>query len=687
MLKRLWQKAWVHRWGIPAIIFLVAFLPRILHPVSQTPVWGDRAFHFSHAVLEQSWEETYTRYHPGVTLMWLSGTTLQIFSQQHGNLTGAQLLGDDFTRPGILSNSVQAAVLPLAAVIALCIGFMYRLLSRLVDKRIALTAVCLLALNPFHIAYSQVVHVDGLLSMFMLFSALFLLNYAFSGRRSDWVWSGIFAGLSFLTKTPSLFLIPYAGLILGLTKMGFFRGKWEKRPKQLLLSFFQIIPLLLVWTTIAAAIFFILWPAMWVKAGDVLTVMVQRIVFHTSNTHRNPVFFNGISSHEDPGSPFYLATLAWKTTLITLPAILFGFLFGFLRFRSRNGRILWVFLLYALFFIMQMSIGKFKQIAYILPAVPPLDIAAAFGLVWVARGIGRWRPQWSWLPIPLLATVLVIQAGITLNYYPYFGTHYNTLMGGIQTAQHMLPLQEQGEGLDVAGKFLSSLPHGQGTTAVLHPRSAPVFRREFTGFTSTQLLSWATYRVYYVNQLMRGLGDEEWHDMWQADQKNEPLWTFSVNGVPYVWVYGRPPEKPAASGPEQKMNYRLGEHITLKLARLSNTTVAPGDLLTVVLIWGTDAAINESYTVFTHLLTSDQTLAAQQDNIPLYGVRPTTTWLVDEDMEDVYRLKLDNNLPPGEYELSVGMYHTETIERLPVYDESDTLVPEARVKLGVIRVE
>ena len=47
---------------------------------------------------------------------------------------------------------------------------------------------------------------------------------------------------------------------------------------------------------------------------------------------------------------------------------------------------------------------------------------------------------------------------------------------------------------------------------------------------------------------------------------------------------------------------------------------------------------------------------------------------------------MSTSLLPGEYELSAGMYDTETIERLPVYDPAGNLVPEARVVLGTIRV-
>jgi hypothetical protein len=62
------------------------------------------------------------------------------------------------------------------------------------------------------------------------------------------------------------------------------------------------------------------------------------------------------------------------------------------------------------------------------------------------------------------------------------------------------------------------------------------------------------------------------------------------------------------------------------------------------------------------------------------------TWLAGEEMEDVYGLQIGADVPPGDYELSVGMYNTETIERLPVYEASGNVVPEARISLGTIRV-
>ena len=203
LLDSLSDAVWLRRWGIPLAIFLLAFLVRSIEPISRPLVWGDRAFHFSNAVLSQDWATTFQRYHPGVTVMWLSGIGLQLFSYAEGGLTADQLLGVAPTRPGTLTDSVSAAIIPLALVIAACIVLTYVLLRRLAGTRIALVTALLIALDPFHITYSKVIHPDGLLTTFMFVTALFLLLYLQHGQRRYLFFSGIFAGLSFLTKSPS----------------------------------------------------------------------------------------------------------------------------------------------------------------------------------------------------------------------------------------------------------------------------------------------------------------------------------------------------------------------------------------------------------------------------------------------------------------------------------------------------
>jgi hypothetical protein len=146
------------------------------------------------------------------------------------------------------------------------------------------------------------------------------------------------------------------------------------------------------------------------------------------------------------------------------------------------------------------------------------------------------------------------------------------------------------------------------------------------------------------------------------------LWSVAFDGIPYVWVYGAPPEQPAAGGPEVQVDYRVGDHIWLTEYRLSSERLSPGDTLTVVLFWHSDGQVKENYTVFCHLLSASSELVAQHDGRPVLGIRPVPSWRAGEVMLDSHPLALSAELAPGEYELSVGMYDLETLERAPAYD-------------------
>jgi hypothetical protein len=678
-------------WAVAVLIFLLAFLPRAMYPVSWPMQWYSRAVRFGDALLAQDWAETYQRYHPGVITMWLSGIGLKLFAWQQG-LSSDQLLGIAPTKPGTLNDAVAAGVVPLAFVIALCIALTYPLLLRIVGRKVAFAGSCLLALDPFHITYSKVLHVDGLLATFMLVSVLFLLSYLHRARRLDLILSGVLAGLAFLSKSPSLFLVPYAALAAGMYGLlpfgpGARAGAGRQGGVRRL---WVLVRVLLAWGGIAAVVFVVLWPAMWVEPFAVLRRIGARIIFHVETTHRNPVFFDGQVTLDDPGLSFYLATMAWKTTLLTLPMVCVALVFALLRFRrGGHGRVVGLLVLYVIFFTVQMGLSARKELPYLLPVFPALDVVAAFGLVQCVEAIGRlrWLQKRGWLPTAFVALALALQAGVVLPHHPYYGTHHNILLGGSPVAQRILPLQDQGEGLDLAARYLNTLPRAQRASAGLHRRSAAIFRRNFVGLTSIVNDPQANYRVYYVNQVMRRLGGEEWETTWQADRQAIPLWSVAFDGVTYVWIYGAPPGEPAPGGLDYEVGHRLGEHIQLKRVRLSAETLAPGDVLTVVPIWVSDGAVERSYKVFCHLLSPSGELVGQRDGLPLHGVRPTPSWRAGEVVEDSYEILLDGDLAPGEYELSVGMYDAETMERLAVYDTTGKRLPDARITVGSLRVE
>ena len=79
--------------------------------------------------------------------------------------------------------------------------------------------------------------------------------------------------------------------------------------------------------------------------------------------------------------------------------------------------------------------------------------------------------------------------------------------------------------------------------------------------------------------------------------------------------------------------------------------------------------IADSYTVFVHLLDgspegAEAPLKTQHDGIPCDATEPTWRWQLGEYILDEHTLAVPPKLPAGEYLLGVGLYDSNTLERL-----------------------
>lgn len=93
--------------------------------------------------------------------------------------------------------------------------------------------------------------------------------------------------------------------------------------------------------------------------------------------------------------------------------------------------------------------------------------------------------------------------------------------------------------------------------------------------------------------------------------------------------------------------------------RLWFIAVAPakvGEALSLVLYWEGVTPVSESYTVFTHLVSSDGQMVAQQDNLPVQGLAPTSTWTPGTLIRDPYQLAVPPTVAAGTYQVQVGFY-------------------------------
>lgn len=107
--------------------------------------------------------------------------------------------------------------------------------------------------------------------------------------------------------------------------------------------------------------------------------------------------------------------------------------------------------------------------------------------------------------------------------------------------------------------------------------------------------------------------------------------------------------------------------------------------LEVTLFWRAPAAMARDYTVFVHLLDVDGQIVAQHDGQPAWQLPiPTGTWQPGETLRDRHTIILPANVPPGEYQLRVGVYFWQTMERLPVL-ENDATTGDS-VVLGMVQL-
>ena len=116
----------------------------------------------------------------------------------------------------------------------------------------------------------------------------------------------------------------------------------------------------------------------------------------------------------------------------------------------------------------------------------------------------------------------------------------------------------------------------------------------------------------------------------------------------------------------------------------------PGQSIHILLTWRALAPIENSATVFVHLLDAGNGLWAGQDYTPLGGAFPTLLWfpkwLEGQTVVDPYTITVPPDAPPGDYYLDVGLYGLRTIQRVPAFDRQGNLAGD-RLVLGGVEVK
>ncbi len=526
-----------------ALLVIAVFLPRLTSLGTMLTVdeglWRGRGEQFIKSFASGHFNKTLVAGQPGVTTAWLAGLSL----------------------PWRSLASAQAAIAVTCGALILLITYS---LSRLWGFWWGMASGFLLALDPFLLAHSRLVHTDALFALFYLASLLWLLLalepawQAGLPSRRHIVISGILGGLALLTKIFTTILIPTVTCI-------FLLAAWRSR-KHLGETFRSGI----IWLVAVVLTTLALWPALWTAPDQVAQYLTGRATLHVAE---------GTHVGETTATWWYygresIFRLSAITTLLLIPAAIAAF-----KSRDRMWRTALILLISGIAFAIVLSFSSEKSDRYILISLLTLDLFAVMGLrkinEWVsylqsersrpnsgdlARGAGL--PSYSpaqagrttqenrsqdlgrleasdgarkttgWVAPTIAITLLAIGAA---RIHPYYLAHHNALY----------PVEERhklgwGEGLEQAAQWIKK----QGYTGKIASYYAGVMKYWYPGpvdplnhIDGTS----ARYIVLYRSMFERGPGhvDTEIVAEYLDNASRQPAHIISINNLPYVWIFER----------------------------------------------------------------------------------------------------------------------------------------------------
>lgn len=699
-------------------LFLIALVSRLLalnvFVTADERRWVGRSVKFFMALLERNWAGTLQRGHPGVTTMWSGVMGLMAKYLSHApsealpvGVGGLLEFLEGVPVDVIDINYLAIMRVPIALLTSIVVVVIYFLVKELFGSQVALLSGVLATLDPFYLAHSRLLHHDALVTTFMTLSVLSFMAYVGQRRPSGYlVFSGLVAGLAFLSKSTSAFLVLFIGLLAFAAYLVESQATTEARGGTSLRWATRFV----VWNLIAGGVFFLLWPAMWVDPGEAINRVVTKAA--ESGPFRGPAFGGNHFLGQSWSGLFYPVTLLYRMTpLVLVCSALAVYCLG-KGFRLRSGQAIpellsragvlrllglgpgkgekwdwkrnltWL-LVYVLLFTLVVSVGTKKADRYLLPVYPILDIVAAVGLCLlverVASGSRACSDVQSCSPevgLPgimmgrgsswVLALILALQAGFSLPGYPYYLSYYNPLAGGARFAPRIVPVG-WGEGLDQAARYLDLKEDAADlrVASEFGEGFAPIFvgeTRPWREKSDSDIMPWHTtdYAVLYIGELQTNTPNEATVRYFRS---LEPQHVVRLNGIEYAWIFETPEHIPDEAVPaQQTKRVQLGDSILFLGYDLDFSDVA-GDEIGVNLYWQCLRAMKESYLVYLKLVDVYH-IWGQVDGIPLGGQLPTNWWQEGLVVRDPWEIAILPGTPPGVYHIEVILYDAESQQSL-----------------------
>jgi 4-amino-4-deoxy-L-arabinose transferase-like glycosyltransferase len=272
---------WLRQHLAEILLIIIIFIPRL--PGLNVFLTPDEPLFLEHA--------------RDMAAAFTSGDFSQTLGIGYPGVTGAGLAAPFVANIPDSMAAYAAGRFPVVLFGALLLLVLYALARRLLGRWPALIGVSLLALDPYTLAYSRLLHIGAPFALLMTLAGLSWLLWLRVSIRIWLLLTGRFTALALLTKSTALLLGPMLAVVTLSWVIS--RNQWRSRR-----WWFIIVAGAAVSILLAAVIFFLLWPAMWVVPGQALRLTFGKLFTdQEAGTGNLGMFWFG-QFVQDPGPAF-----------------------------------------------------------------------------------------------------------------------------------------------------------------------------------------------------------------------------------------------------------------------------------------------------------------------------------------------------------------------------------------------
>jgi len=315
------------------------------------------------------------------------------------------------------------------------------------------------------------------------------------------------------------------------------------------------------------------------------------------------------------------------------------------------------------------------DLAWMIDGRPDGAGIAAAGLALLLGGLALWA---AWMPRPATRSLILCGAGLLFcawilvaratekSLRPFRGD------GRLEALAFVSAHQAPGDALVSDSGYLYTLILDQ------YPHLPPAYILPGEQDFSVPLLNLALSRhdrIWFIGGYVIPGDPGRWIESWLS-RNAFPLqrWDFAFYRLS---LFSTPGEIIAAGDPEAV----FGDIIRLKSFRLAQQRGQDQVVLQLTLYWEALQPINRDYQIFVHAYDPGLNLLVQADHVPVYGLRPTSSWRPGEPVEDRVAFYLPAERLETGFALAVGLYDLDSPgDRLPVRISQETS-PDGRVWL------